>query len=126
MAGSSPNLGENQDLEGCLLSDQLDLPVVDDLQLLSPPLRSLLESLAAEPRSKGKVDRQVLIDVILKLCQGKYITLHCLAGLVKRKPDTLRDQYLKFLVRERKLRLAFPKTPTHERQAYTTALHQQA
>jgi ATP-dependent DNA helicase RecG len=126
LAGSSPNLSENRDLEGCLLSDQLDLPVVDDLHLLSPPFRCLMESLAAEPRSKGKVDRQVLIDVILKLCQSKYITLHCLAGLVKRKPDTLRDQYLKILVRERKLRLAFPKTPTHERQAYTTALHQQS
>jgi hypothetical protein len=125
LVGSSPNLGENRDPEGCLLSDQLDLPVVDDLQLLSPQFRSLMESLAAEPRSKGKVDRQVLIDVILKLCQSKSITLHCLACLVKRKPDTLRDQYLKILVRERKLRLAFPKTPTHERQAYTTALHQQ-
>jgi ATP-dependent DNA helicase RecG len=123
LEGSSPNLGENRDAEGCLLSDQLDLPVVDDLQLLSLPFRSRMELLAAEPRSKGKVDRQVLIDVILKLCDEKFVTLHCLAGLVKRKPDTLRDQYLKILVRERKLRLAFPKTPTHERQAYTTAPH---
>ena len=123
---SSPNLGENRDPKGCLLSDQLDLPVVDDLELLSLPFRSCMELLAAEPRSKGKVDRQVLIDVILKLCDEKFVTLHCLAGLVKRKPDTLRDQYLKILVRERKLRLAFPQTPTHERQAYTTAPHQRS
>jgi predicted HTH transcriptional regulator len=118
LPASSPNLAENRDPDGCLITDQLTLPVVDDLTSLSPVFRTLMEALAAEPRSKGKVDRQVLIDVILKLCDERFITLHCLAGLVKRKPDTLRDQYLKTLVRERKLRLAFPKTPTHERQAY--------
>lgn len=63
LAGSSSNLGDNRVPEGCLLSDQLDLPVVDDLQLLSLPFRSRMELLAAEPKSKGKVDRQVLIDV---------------------------------------------------------------
>jgi predicted HTH transcriptional regulator len=119
LAASSPNLAENRDPDGCLITDQLALPVVDDLTSLSPAFRTLMETWAAEPRSKGKVDRQVLIDVILKLCDERFITLHCLAGLVKRKPDTLRDQYLKILVRERRLRLAFPKTPTHERQAYS-------
>jgi predicted HTH transcriptional regulator len=118
LAASSPNLAENRNPDGCLITDQLALPVVDDLASLSPVFRTRMEALAAEPRSKGKVDRQVLIDIILKLCDQRFITLHCLAGLVKRKPDTLRDQYLKTLVRERKLRLAFPKTPTHERQAY--------
>jgi predicted HTH transcriptional regulator len=118
LAASSPNLAENRNSDGCLITDQLALPVVDDLASLSPVFRTRMEALAAEPRSKGKVDRQVLIDIILKLCDQRFITLHCLAGLVKRKPDTLRDQYLKTLVRERKLRLAFPKTPTHERQAY--------
>ena len=76
--------------------------------------------MASEPRSKRNVDRQVLIDVVLQLCEGRFVTLRCLAELVKRKPDTLRDQYLKTLVRQRQLNLAFPKTPNHERQAYTT------
>jgi ribosomal 50S subunit-associated protein YjgA (DUF615 family) len=52
--------------------------------------------------------------------KGGFFTLRCLAELVNRKPDTLRDQYLKTLVRQRQLNLAFPKTPNHERQAYTT------
>jgi len=77
--------------------------------------------MASEPRVKGKVDRQVLIDVVLKLCEGRFVTLRSLAELVNRKPGTLRDQYLKTLVRQRQIRLAFPKTPNHERQAYTTA-----
>ena len=120
LAASSPNLAENRDPDGCLISEQLSLPVVDDLEPLSQALRSRLEGMAAEPRAKGKVDRQVLIDVVLQLCEGRFVTLRSLAELVHRKPDTLRDQYLKMLVRQRQLNLAFPTTPNHERQAYTS------
>lgn len=120
LSGSSPNLGENRDADGCLITEQLELPVIDDLVALSPRLRGKLEALAAEPRSKGKVERSVLIGVVLCLCEGRFVMLRALAELVQRKPETLRDQYLSRLVRERKLTLAFPKTPTHERQAYTT------
>ena len=115
LAGSSPNLADQRDPEGCLLSDQLLLPIIDDLARLSAPTRHRLEGLAAEPRSKGKVSREKMIEVVLALCAEHFITLRCLAELVNRKPDTLRDQYLTVLVQERKLSLAFPKTPTHER-----------
>ena len=118
---TSPNLGENRDLEGCLSADQIALPIIDDLTLLSPKLRASLEVLATEPRSKRKVEREVLIAVVLQLCARHFVTLRCLAALVDRKPDTLRDQYLTKLVRERKLALAFPTMPTHERQAYCLA-----
>jgi ATP-dependent DNA helicase RecG len=118
LAGSSPNLADRRNPEGCLLSDQLSLPIIDDLARLSAPLRQRLEALAAEARSKGRVSREKMVAVVLALCAGHFITLRCLTELVKRKPDTLRDQYLAGLVRERKLTLAFPKTPTHERQAY--------
>ena len=64
------------------------------------------------------MDREILIAVILQLSAKQFVTLRCLATLVNRKPETLRDQYLTKLVRERKLALAFPTTPTHERQAY--------
>ncbi len=87
---SSPNLDEQRDLDGCLISEQLALPVVDDLDLLSQAFRSRLGGLASQPRAKGEVDHQVLIDVLLQLCEGRFITLRCLAELVHRKPDTLR------------------------------------
>ncbi len=121
LSGSSPNLGENRDGDGCLIADQLPLPIIDDIAALAPALRGRLESIAVEPRSKGKVDREVLIAVVLQLCARHFVTLRCLALLVNRKPETLRDQYLTKLVRERKLTLAFPTTPTHERQAYCAA-----
>ncbi len=122
LSHSSSNLKENRDSEGCLISEQLSLPVVDDLTVLSAVLRSSLENIAREPREKGKVDRNVLISTVLRLCKGRFVTLRCLAELVNRKPETLRNQYLAILVRDRKLNLAFPKTPTHERQAYTTVI----
>lgn len=121
LTGSSPNLDENRDGDGCLIADQLPLPIIDNLSALTSTLRAQLESLALEPRNKGKVDREVLIAVIVQLCAKQFVTLRCLATLVNRKPDTLRDQYLTKLVRERKLALAFPTTPTHERQAYCAA-----
>lgn len=121
LEGSSPNSKETRNKDGCLLSDHLDLPVVDDLELLSDELRNRLEVLAAEPRSKKKLNRDSMIGVILRICQDRFVTLRSLAGLIYRKPDTLREQYLRDLVREHRLELAFPTTPTHERQAYTAA-----
>lgn len=121
LTGSSPNLDGNRDDVGCLIADQLPLPIIDDLIALKPALRAQLEALALEPRGKGKVEREVLIAVIVQLCAKQFVTLRCLATLVNRKPETLRDQYLTKLVRERKLALAFPTTPTHELQAYCAA-----
>ncbi len=132
LAGSSPNLAAQpadlagkRDADGCLLASQLPLPIVDDLDKLSEALRQNLELIAKEPRVKGRVDRDSLIQVILGICTGRFVTLSSLAQLVDRKPDTLRDQYLTKLVRDRQLSLAFPTTPTHERQAYcaTQSLH---
>lgn len=100
-ASSSLNLADQRDPVGCLISEQLALPVVGDLEMLSQALRSRMESIASEPRSKGKVDRKVLIDVVLQLCEGRFVTLRCLEELVNRKPDTLRDQYFNDLVRQR-------------------------
>lgn len=70
------------------------------------------------PRQKRKVDRETLEQVLLAVCQGHYLTLHALAELVARKPISLRNDYLTPMVRARSLSLAFPTTPTHERQAY--------
>jgi len=94
---------------------------VDDLDELAPTFRAELERLADLPRRKKAVDRAMLIEVLLKLCARQYITLRCLAALVCRNPESLRDSYLTGLVKEKKLELAFPTTPNHERQAYCDA-----
>jgi len=42
LAASSPNLAENRNSDACLITDQLALPVVDDLASLSPVFRTLM------------------------------------------------------------------------------------
>ncbi len=55
---------------------------------------------------------------LLAVCEGHYLTLSALAELLHRKPVSLRNNYLTQMVRAKSLSLAFPTTPTHERQAY--------
>jgi hypothetical protein len=112
---------ETRDSTGRLLSPQLDAPVIDSLECLAPALREELESLAADPRAKGKLPKDAMQSVILDLCRGHYITLSCLAKLVNRDSDAFRQQHLKPLAKDSKLKLAFPTAPTDARQAYRTA-----
>ena len=118
---SSGGSNEQRDADGCLLSSQLDAPVIDMLDRLKPEFRAKLESLAIEPRTKGKISQEVMRQAILGLCRGQYVALSSLAELVARDSDALRQQHLKPLVKEGKLRLAFPTAPTHAKQAYRTA-----
>ena len=120
LAGSSPVLKSKRNADGCLVSERLPLPIVENLQTLSFSFLEILKKTALEPRTKGRVDRETLIQVILTLCTGRFITLQALAELVARKPNSLRDKYLSKMVKSKQLSLAFPTTPTHERQAYCT------
>jgi ATP-dependent DNA helicase RecG len=112
---------EQRDADGCLLSDQLDAPVIDLLDRLKPELRAKLEEVAVEPRTKGKISPEIMRQAILKVCSGHYVALSSLAELVNRDPDALRQQHLKPLAKQGKLRLAFPTAPTHVKQAYRAA-----
>ncbi len=118
---SSGGSSEQRDADGCLLSTQLDAPVIDSLDRLKPEFRANLEGLASEPRSKGKISQQVMRQAILSLCRGHYVALSSLSALVARDSDALRQQHLKPLAKEGKLRLAFPTAPTHAKQAYRAA-----
>ncbi len=95
--------------------------MIDDLDVLDPDFRSSLESLAAQPRHKGWIKRKKLEAVIIALCQEHYFTLASLAVLVQRTPSSLRNRYLNPMVRDGILRVAFPATPTHPNQSYTSA-----
>jgi ATP-dependent DNA helicase RecG len=121
LAAGSSTLPQQWNEHGYLLTDQLPLPVINDLSRLSPVLRAHLAGLAAGPRQKKKMPREELEQVILAVCQGHYLTLQALAELLCRKPVSLRNDYLSPMVRARILSLAFPTTPTHERQAYCAA-----
>lgn len=124
LPGSSAHLAgdaaseDHRDAEGRLLTEQLDAPVIDSMEKLAPTFREKLEKLAAEPRTKGKLPVDAMKEVVAAVCSGHYVTLSCLAQLVNRDPDAFRQQYLKPLAKDGKLRLAFPTAPTHAKQAY--------
>lgn len=76
----------------------------------------------AEPvRNSGSSSRDVVRGAILALCSDRFLTVRELSALLGRKPETIRDQYLKGMVREGTLVLKFPETPSHREQAYRTS-----
>jgi hypothetical protein len=93
-------LADHRNPDGRLISEQLALHVLDDLVPLSKAFHSRLEEMSSEFRAMAKIDRQVLIVVVLQPCEGSVPW---------------------GLARQRKIRLSFLKTPNHERQSYTTA-----
>jgi hypothetical protein len=107
-----------RDEQGRIISEHLDLPIINSLAVLSTELRQQLKSLASQPRTKKKLPRQQMVRTLLALCKDNYLTLQVLAELVDRNPDFLRTSYLVPLLRNKKITMAFPTTPTHEKQAY--------
>ncbi len=119
---SSSLLESQRDEHGYFLTEQLPLPVINDLSRLSLALRERLEALAVEARQNKKMERAAMERTLLAVCEGHYLTLSALADLLHRKPVSLRNNYLTQMVRAKSLSLAFPTTPTHERQAYCTTV----
>ena len=58
---------------------------------------------------------------MLDVCAGHYLTLQALAELLNRQPASLRNSYLTPMVRDKKLALAFPTTPTPRATNYCLA-----
>ena len=108
----------NLDEKGRIVHVQFSYPFVDDIATLKPAFRQELETIATLPRTKKKLSREEMIQVILELCREQYVTSGALSVLLNREITTLRGQYLAPLKTEGKLKLAFPRTPTDPKQAY--------
>ncbi|HET7865202.1 MAG TPA: hypothetical protein VFL86_12430 [Burkholderiaceae bacterium] len=109
-----------RDSDGCLVSKLLDAPIIDNLAVLSPALRQELEARATLPRQNRRLNPDVMAEVVLSVCRGRYLRLNVLAELLERNPDSLRRNYLDELVKTHRIRRAFPGSPTHEMQSYRT------
>lgn len=116
--------GEKQEFDeyGRLLSTSLKAPVVYDLEQLEPTFLERLRKQAELPNRKKKLGKAEMRQVILELCTGQYVTRNCLARLVSRDPDSLRQQYIREMISERLLEQAFPQKPTDSRQAYISCV----
>jgi predicted HTH transcriptional regulator len=113
-------LNSRRDEKGCLLSSLLETPIIDNLDLLSTDIRSHLELVTAESRSKKRLEPDAMKNIILQACKDFYLTLSVLSKLLDRNVHSLRRTNLNELVKSHQIQLAFPSKPTHESQAYRT------
>ena len=79
-----------------------------------------LQELAKPVAMRGKAPRGKVEEVILALCSQGPLRLDELTHLLNRSADFLRKHYLQPMVRARRLKLLYPTTPNHPRQAYIT------
>ncbi len=106
------------DSHGRVVSPALKAPAIDELDTLSPDFYKELQVIAQASIQKQRLKPEVMRTIILKLCEGHYMTRTCLAQLLDRNPDSLRQLYLSEMVKDKTLTLAFPQNPNDKRQAY--------
>lgn len=121
---STYNAGYDQptsrDEYGRLLNRFLDRPYIDDVENLTEAFRDSLFDLAAVPRERLRLgDKELMKRVILNVCQGQYISVAALGRILSRNPNALRQQYLKPLVEQGTLKLAFPQYKNDPKQGYS-------
>jgi hypothetical protein len=71
-------------------------------------------------KPKKRVPQDQMRNIIMKICQGKYLTFSEIASLVGREPRAFLNRYLTPMVREGLLKLRFPESPNRPDQAYTS------
>jgi ATP-dependent DNA helicase RecG len=76
-----------------------------------------LKEIANYVSSKGGVPREDMDKTIIKLCEGRYLTVQDIAQLVNRSPPTIRTHYINRLVTTGDLKIKYP-TRSHPKQAY--------
>ena len=102
------------------LSPDLETQLSPDIDLAESEWQELEEIAAPVKGNSRAIGKEAVNKVIIKLCDGKVISLTNLSILLDMKPDTLRKNYLNPLVSSDILRLAFPTIKNHPQQGYTS------
>ena len=77
-----------------------------------------LLNIAKPVREKRRVNKEIVRNTILQLCAEDFLTLRTLADLLKRDSDSIRNHYLRSMLKEGLLTLQFPDSPNHPQQRY--------
>jgi ATP-dependent DNA helicase RecG len=112
---------EPRDSKGRFISNLIDKPFVDEFNLLTELYQQELHALSAPARKQHRLDTETMKSLILTLCRDHYISVAVLETLLDRKPQSLRQYYLKQMVADGVLKMAFPHKPNSPRQGYTAA-----
>jgi ATP-dependent DNA helicase RecG len=89
-----------------------------------PGLPTELRLLAEAIRSTKRADREKMEEAILRLCQGRFLSLDDLARLLGRQQEGIRDKYVSPLTKQGRLVRRFPEKPNHRDQAYRTVVNE--
>jgi len=103
---------------GGLIVEELNYPIFSSLDSIDVQLKQQLEDIALVARTKQNIPHNEMQDILILLCQDKYLTLKFLSDLLHRNEDYLRRK-LNEMCKNKQLTRAFPKSPNDPRQAYT-------
>lgn len=109
-----------RDSKGRFISTLIDKPFIDSLEALSEVFRQQLNALGARAREQHRLDTKTMELLITELCREHYISVSVLEMLLDRKPQSLRQNYLKPMVSDGRLKMAFPHKPNSPKQGYTS------
>lgn len=112
-------INENLELDdfGRYIDTNLNKPIIKNLNSLNKNFLNNLRKIAL-PTNRKRISREMMDDVLIQLCTENYISLSVLSGLVNRNPDSLRKNYIKRLVQNNMLSLAYPENKNSPNQAY--------
>jgi ATP-dependent DNA helicase RecG len=79
-----------------------------------------LERVARAVAATRRVSPQAVRQAVIELCRLQPLTAQDLGRLLKRNPRGLRERYLRPMLEEKLLRMAYPSEPNRPDQAYTT------
>ncbi len=83
--------------------------------------REYLTKIAIAARKNKRLSPSVLENIILKLCENRYLTRRELSIFLGRNFDGLRSRFLTPMVEHGLLKLRYPEKPNRVDQAYTTS-----
>lgn len=117
--GNLTHSDQDRDSYGRFISNLIDKPFIDDLAVLTIDFRFSLEEIASPAREHRRLETDVMKALLSRLCDGHYLSVAVLEKLLGRRAQSIRQNYLKPMVDEKELKLAFPNKPNSPRQGYT-------
>lgn len=117
--GNLTHSDQDRDSYGRFISNLIDKPFIDDLAVLTIDFRFSLEEIASPAREHRRLETDVMKALLSRLCDGHYLSVAVLEKLLGRRTQSIRQNYLKPMVDEKELKLAFPNKPNSPRQGYT-------
>ncbi|XKM13420.1 putative DNA binding domain-containing protein [Orbaceae bacterium ac157xtp] len=114
------NSGHKVDSLGRMVIKNLDKPFIYELESLDTTFLLKLKDVASAIISNKRINFETIEPILFELCKDHYISLSALSSLIGRHPDTLRKNYIKKMVQNERLKLAFPHIINDPKQGYTS------